>query len=173
MARFLPLLLIALTAPALAQFRFIPVIDGDTFMDGQDRIRLWGMDAPEAARDDRPAEPCADEATLALSVLLSQGYRCEIPPSGQERDGFGSLVRQCWTTAGVDIGGEIVWRGLAVDVPDYSRGEYADEQDEARDAGRGMWGECDDAVKLYPQYAARPQVKLTATHWIPLPEPPA
>ena len=169
MIRFLPLLLIALTAPAFAQVAF--VIDGDSFYggqaDGPDRIRLWGMDAPEFG------EPCAAEATAALRELLSRGYWCAVPPSGQERDIYGWLVRQCWSADGVDIGGELVRRGLATDDSRYSRREYADEEAKAWDTRRGMWGECDDAVKLFPQYGARPQVKLTATHQMPLPEPPA
>ena len=129
--------LIALTAPAMAgEFT---VTDGDTFRVGDDRIRLWGYDAPEVARRGRPAEPCSAEATEALTELLSHGYRCEPPPWGSTTS-FDRLVRRCWTLEGIDIGGEIVRRGLGTDEPDYSRGEYADEEAEARQAGRGMWG---------------------------------
>lgn len=138
MIRLLIAALIALTAPA--QAGELRITDGDTFRAGDDRIRLWGYDA----REMRPAppEPCAVEATEALAELLSQGYRCEPPPWGS-RTSFDRLVRRCWTADGTDIGGEIVRRGLGRDAPDYSRGEYADEEAEARAAGRGVWGECD------------------------------
>lgn len=63
-------------------FAVVRVIDGDTFdlaiPDGEHRttrVRLWGVDTPERAREDlgRPAEPFADAATDFTADLIGGG----------------------------------------------------------------------------------------------------
>ena len=97
-------------------------IDGDTFRCDDMRVRLWGIDTPERG------EACADEATAALQAMLSTGnVACRVPPSGQDTDRFGRLVRQCWVDDR-DVAAELVSAGLARDWRRFSGGEYADEQ---------------------------------------------
>ena len=57
--------------------RVISVSDGDTFAavsaDGERvRIRLLGIDAPEAARDGQPAECGAEQAAEVLRALIAR-----------------------------------------------------------------------------------------------------
>jgi len=54
------------------------VIDGDTFVSGGDRVRLFGMDTPEVG------EPCYSEATARLRELAKDAVRVE--RRGQERE---------------------------------------------------------------------------------------
>jgi endonuclease YncB( thermonuclease family) len=60
------------------------VVDGDTFDLAGERIRLWGIDAPEddqlCQRNGRPWR-CGDDATAALEALV-EGHE----PACTERD---------------------------------------------------------------------------------------
>ena len=59
--------IIACTAPT--------VHDGDTLRCGPDRIRLFGVDAPEVRRGQTPAGPFAYEARDEL-IRLTRGRGC-------------------------------------------------------------------------------------------------
>lgn len=72
---------------------------------------------------------------MALSdALRGAQVRCE----EVGRDRWRRSVAVCYV-GGVDIGGEMVRQGYALDWPRYSKGAYAGEQAEARSAGRGLW----------------------------------
>lgn len=111
----------------------VRVVDGDTFDRNGERVRVWGIDAPEASARYGPA------ATAALRRLVRGDIRCQRPPTMEDRDRYGRLVRRCFTEDGKDISAELVRQGWAVDWPRYSNGIYADEQREARWARRGIW----------------------------------
>jgi len=95
------------------------VIDGDTIrLEGQ-RVRIWGVNAPESHTPEGPA------ATRAMAQLIrGKTVECRLPPSGQDHDKYRRLVRQCWA-GGVDLGAEMVRTGHAVDWARYSGGFYA------------------------------------------------
>ena len=114
------------------------VIDGDTLEIHGTRIRLHGIDAPEARQscEDRDGKPwrCGQAAALALSDRLSAAHvRCE----PKDRDRYGRTVAVCYLGA-VDINGWLVASGWAVAYRQYSR-DYVDEEQTARDAGTGVW----------------------------------
>lgn len=90
-------------------------VDGDTFRcDGNLKIRLWGIDAPE-----RDASGGL-QATRALADLtIGQTLVCKSKGRSYDR-----TVAQCWIGK-TDVGGEMVRQGHAVDLPKFSRGYYA------------------------------------------------
>lgn len=91
------------------------IIDGDTFRcDGNLRIRLWGIDAPEAYT---PAGPASTRALASITV--GQTLVCKSKGRSYDR-----TVAQCWIGR-MDVGGEMVRQGQAVDLPKYSKGYYA------------------------------------------------
>jgi endonuclease YncB( thermonuclease family) len=114
------------------------VIDGDTIDIGGERIRLWGIDAPEGAqlcqRDGRNWR-CGDDATLALKALLV-GHTVLCAP--MELDRYARTVSIC-LAGRHDIGSAMVRHGWALDYTKYSKGAYATEQLEAQQARRGLW----------------------------------
>ncbi|WP_332763963.1 thermonuclease family protein [Phenylobacterium sp.] len=108
-----------LAAPARAEPRLIVcespgLIDGDTMVCAGERVRLWGIQAPERADPGGPA------ATRALAeITKGQTVICIARGRSYER-----VVAQCFV-GDMDVAGEMVRRGQAVDWPKFSRGHYA------------------------------------------------
>lgn len=131
-------LLMCLASPALAEVSGpLRVIDGDTFDVGGERIRLFGVDAPETG------QPCVTEAgpidcgdwvaTRIAARFGGQQTVCE----GRERDRYDRLVASC-TIGDADLGREIVSAGWARAFLFYSE-EYAADEKGAAIARRGIW----------------------------------
>ncbi len=115
------------------------VVDGDTFSLGAERVRLWGVDAPEGRQVCQDAQgsgyACGDVARDQLSRLIGgQAVRCEV----RDRDPYGRAVSRCWVGA-IDLGAALVSAGWAVDYRAFSGGAYASAEAAARQARRGLW----------------------------------
>ncbi|MCH7626935.1 MAG: thermonuclease family protein [Chloroflexi bacterium] len=82
------------------------IIDGDTFVSGETRIRLYGMDTPEIG------EKCADEATERLKKLAGDTVRVERGP--RLTDVYGRSLAYVYTESGLSIDELLVKEGLAV-----------------------------------------------------------
>ncbi len=119
------------------------VIDGDTIeMRGQ-RIRLWGIDAPEGqqrcVKDGKLWRAHADSANALDSYVADRPVTCK----QKAIDRYKRIVAIC-VADGVDIGAWMVRMGWVYDFPRYSNGYYAAEQAEAKAYRRGLWqGECE------------------------------
>lgn len=111
---------LALATPAIADPSGLIVctspgiIDGDTMACGDQRIRLWGIDAPERYTPTGPA------STRALAAITT-GATLVCTPKGSS---YHRTVAQCWIGQ-TDVAGEMVRQGHAVDWPKYSKGYYA------------------------------------------------
>lgn len=114
------------------------VVDADTFDLGGSRIRLFGVDAPEAGQtclEPGGAEwACGAWATEAARDLWEgRPAACEV----LDRDRYGRAVSRC-EIAGQDLGAALVGRGMALAYLDYSR-DYLPAQEAAEAARRGLW----------------------------------
>jgi micrococcal nuclease len=158
----LPLVLL-LSLPALAQGDVlrppsdaevavvVDVIDGDTIrverLDGAvERVRYIGIDTPEVATDDTPAEPWADEAVAANADLVTNAF-VTLERDVSDRDQFDRLLRYVWIQrpeGWLMVNGELVAQGLAearAYEPDTLHQAWLERlEGDARAAGRGMHG---------------------------------
>lgn len=122
------------------------VVDGDTFRIGYDRIRLWGIDAPDwRARCTTKGEKWRPgrSATVALKgCLRDTTVTCRIQKVERHwpRDRY---VAECWRDKdGEDVAACMVSSGWARDFPGYSGGHYAALEAEPKETRRGVW-QCD------------------------------
>jgi endonuclease YncB( thermonuclease family) len=146
-----PLLLLALAVLAAALGLLAPwwggtstiagparVVDGDTLEVAGERIRLHGVDAPEARqmceRDGLPWRCGADAAEALRAFLAGRPVAC----TPLDRDRFGRSVSRC-EAGGQDVGAWLVSEGMAVAYTDYSW-RYVPQELSARWHGRGLWG---------------------------------
>lgn len=129
------LLLLVLSSPALAA---VEIVDGDTLRIDGERVRLWGIDAPEKLQRCEIAgreEPIGREATEALRSLVARGdLRCET----KDRDRYGRTVADCFV-GDQSIGDAMVYSGWAWALPRYSKDRFLAAQEDAERAGRGVW----------------------------------
>lgn len=112
----------------------VSVSDGDTIKIGGQRIRLWGVDAPERSQDCGNTK--AGQLSASALVKLAQGKdaRCEV----RDTDQYGRPVAVC-RVAGVDLGASQVRDGWAWDYKQFSKGFYSGDERLARDSRRGVW----------------------------------
>ena len=119
------------------------VVDGDTIEIHGQRIRLWGIDAPESDQLCRGSDSlhyqCGRMAASALAALFYAIPRPVIcSPTGQDQ--YGRTVAICQLgSPGPDLGQWLVANGRALDWPQYSKGKYEPAQQGAEKAGRGIW----------------------------------
>lgn len=113
------------------------VIDGDTIAIGHDRIRLFGIDAPEKKQQCRTADvtwPCGERASQALVSYAAGGL---LVCKGEKRDRYGRLLAVCYSGT-EDLNARMVREGWALAFRRYSS-VYTAEEDEARQARTGLW----------------------------------
>ena len=115
------------------------VVDGDTLEIHGNRIRLWGVDAPESTQlcrgEDSEQYRCGAQAANDLDDFIA---RRPVDCNPINLDRYGRTVAIC-TVGGADLGEWLVRNGLALDWPKYSKGRYDVAQRDADRAGRGMW----------------------------------
>src|SRR5918997_4533479 len=114
------------------------VVDGDTIQVGDARVRLEGIDAPEAKQtciNARGREwDCGRAASRELQQLVSKReVRCE----ADGKDDYGRLLGTC-SVGDLVINAEMIRNGLAWAFVKYSS-TYVGVEKEARQARRGVF----------------------------------
>ncbi len=114
------------------------VIDGDTIQIGENRIRLFGIDAPERHQTcsaNSVEYACGLAATAFMQKMVQD---VTVTCLEKARDRYSRIVATC-STVGGDLGLRMVANGHAVDYTQYSRGAYKDAEDAARTERLGIW----------------------------------
>lgn len=139
MRRHLFAIFILAALPASAEAERLRIIDGDGFELAGENIRLWGIDAPELEQTcerEGVNYGCGNFARDVLESLISTDLPvCETV----DTDRYNRTIARC-SVGGRDLGAMMVQSGWALDFRRYSQGRYAAEENDARTAGRGLWG---------------------------------
>ena len=107
-------------------------------IDGEDSVRLIGVDAPEIGE----SQPYAAEAASFAEEGL-EGRRVGLEFDKEERDDYGRVLAYAYLPDGSMFNEVLLREGLAqvATFPPNMRyvGLFEEAQDEAREEGRGLW----------------------------------
>jgi len=135
------LILIVMPVTVFAEIVGAPrIIDGDTIEIARQRIRLYGIDAPEAVQECVVADkrwPCGHKSTLALSSVIGNSL---VACQERDKDRFGRIIAVCDIAGshGFDINAIMVSQGWALAYRRFST-DYVKDEVEAQRARKGIW----------------------------------
>ncbi|MCV7241156.1 thermonuclease family protein [Mycolicibacterium celeriflavum] len=180
-----PSLQTARADPVTATATVLQVVDGDTVdirddARGRLRVRILGIDTPETKRPGYTVGCWGPEATeFARSTLLGQRVAVVSDPTQEHTDRYGRTLAYLVRADGWDYSVEAARAGAGRSYVYNNRpasrfGSIAAAENEARDAGRGLWGPpCngESASSISVADAAPPPAPLLAAP--PLDVPPS
>lgn len=115
------------------------VIDGDTLEIHDQRIRLWGVDAPEGRQSCDGADGMAYACGRLAANRLDQHLQDKTVSCFEEgTDRYGWLVARC-EVDGDDVGAWLVREGLAIRYARYAGWTYVREEAAAKQNRAGLW----------------------------------
>lgn len=123
------------------------VVDGDTIDLNGERVRIWGIDAP-----DRPRRMKEAARKRAVSLIAAEGITCETGTLANMRlratnfcpsdlTSYGRTNAKCTLhKSGEDFGERMVREGFAVEHRRFDCGAYSSTMSKARSRRAGLWG---------------------------------
>ncbi|MDO8521345.1 MAG: thermonuclease family protein [bacterium] len=129
-------------------YRVVHVVDGDTIdidADGERvRVRLIGINAPEAAGPQKPMECFGKEALRRMEQMLSgQLVRVEIDPTQGRLDKYGRTLVYVYLSDGTSFNKKMIAEGYAHEYtyryPYKYQKEFKQSEQSARERGIGLW----------------------------------
>ena len=120
----------------------VRVVDGDTLLlDGNERVRLIGVNTPESVDPRRPVEEFGKEAAEFVR-RLAEGQRVRLEFGDESQDRYGRTLAFVHLESGIFLNAEIIRQGYGHAYTRYPF-KYADEfralEQEARANNRGLW----------------------------------
>lgn len=136
------ILTLAASAPGAAQMKGTPtVLDGDTIeLQGQ-RIRLFGIDAPELGQDCQIKGQSYDCGMVARTALLDltagSDVICKVVPADPNGVSAEGRPGRCFA-GNYDLSEGMAYTGWALAEREVSE-RYVIYEARAKDSGRGLW----------------------------------
>lgn len=120
----------------------VRVVDGDTLLlDGQERVRLIGVNTPESVDPRRPVQYFGKEAS-AFVRHVAEGRRVRLESGDEPRDHYGRTLAFVYLEDGTFLNAEIIRQGYGHAFTRYPfryAAEFRALELEARGARRGLW----------------------------------
>lgn len=142
-----------------AQNTVIKVYDGDTFqIDTGEKVRLLGIDTPEkweSGKLDKDSERSGKDKEVikklgqlasdyAENILLNATVTLVSDSTNSDKDRYGRLLRYAYLSDGTMFNLKIIQDGYAYAYTKYPviyMEQFLQAQREARENGRGLWGD--------------------------------
>lgn|GEM_PF-213289 len=129
-------------APTPATLAYVH--DGDTlWLKNGDKVRLIGINTPEVARDERPAEAVANAARQAVVAFFAGQQQLLLVPGGEARDRYGRRLAHVYRPDGQSLEAYLLARGLGFHIaipPNLALAECLHRAEQfARSRGLGVW----------------------------------
>ena len=121
-------------------FGQIKVVDADTIVLNEEKIRLYGIDAPETNQNcyiNREAWPCGKQATKYLKNLLKNVSLSSLNCKISNKDRYGRSIGLCYI-ADNNINRDLVENGWALAYREYSK-DFIHNEILASKKKIGMW----------------------------------
>ena len=121
------------------------VVDGDTsLLKDRTRVRLIGVNTPESVKPDAPVEPFGPEASAFTRQFIGEGP-VRLQFDREREDQYGRTLAYVWVGEQM-LNEELLRAGLARATLGYRFSEsmknrFRKAQDEAKQAGRGIWSQ--------------------------------
>lgn len=137
-------------------------VDGDTIvvdMNGKaETLRFIGVDTPET-HDPRKAVQCFGKAAAAFTKGLvgSNPVKLAADPLDTNRDRYGRLLRYIYLPNGTLVNEEIIKQGYGfayLSFPFTKSDQFREDEKRAREAGRGLWSNCQPTLNQYGGYTS-------------------
>ncbi len=128
-----------------ARSQVAAVYDGDTvLLEGGEKLRLIGLNAPELGNDDRPPQAYAAAAARALETLLLRHHnRVSIRYGKQDFDNYGRRLAHLFLPEGSSVSAQLIQQGFAtaLTIPPntWNADCYHRAERSARDQQLGIW----------------------------------
>lgn len=135
----------------------IEVVDGDTVVvqvaGRTERVRLIGIDTPEATGGFLPVECYGDEATAFTTALLPVGTEVRLTRDTEARDRYDRLLAYVHRAGdGLFVNLEIAVQGyaeaLVIEPNTTHASAFYSAAATARDQGLGLWSRCGGADEV-------------------------
>jgi micrococcal nuclease len=138
------------------------IVDGDTlWVEGRERVRLIGIDTPETQHPSEGVECFGRKASAFLRALVPVGTEVRLAYDVERRDQYGRTLAYLYRASDdLFVNAEMVRAGYAQAYTVPPNVAHVDElvalQADAREAGRGLWGACDDTPAPEPSTGTAP-----------------
>ena len=120
----------------------VRVVDGDTLvLDGDERVRLIGVDTPESVDPRRPVQHFGKEAA-AFTRRLAEGHGVRLDYDEERQDRYGRTLAYVFLEDGTFLNAEIIRLGYGhayTRFPFRYMEEFRAYEHEARENRRGLW----------------------------------
>ena len=124
----------------------IRVIDGDTvLLDGNETVRLIGVDTPETKDPRKPVQYFGQEA-YEFTKSLAEGKRVKLEFDQDRVDKYGRTLAYVYLEEGTFVNAEIIKQGYGfayTQFPFKYLEQFRQYEREARENERGLWGQKD------------------------------
>jgi len=140
------------------------VVDGDTIiLDGQERVRLIGVDTPETKDPRKPVQYFGKEAS-EFTKRMVEGKKVRLEYDWQRKDKYGRTLAYVYLEDGTFLNAEIIKQGYGhayTAFPFKYLEEFRQYEREARENQRGLWAPREEEKK--PKVSEDTTVFITRT----------